>query len=192
VPERLLLVGMMASGKSTVARLVAKRLGWDWVDTDEEVVRDGGASIPDLFARHGESHFRAEERRALESVLGRPGPLVVSVGGGAVLDPANRASLRAAGTVVWLRARTDTLVSRVRDGGGRPLLVGQSPDERMATLRALDAARRPLYTEVADSIVDVDGHDLPAVVDRLLVTVGLATAGADSPGPPTPGRKAHP
>jgi len=183
---------MMASGKSTVARLVAKRLDWDWVDTDEVVVRNGGASIPDLFARHGELHFRAEERRALESVLGRPGPLVISVGGGAVLDPANRASLRAAGTVVWLRARSDTLVGRVRDGAGRPLLVGQSPDERMATLRALDAARRPLYTEVAGEIVDVDGLDLPAVVDRLLATVGLPTAGADSPGPPTPGRKARP
>jgi len=180
VSERLLLVGMMGSGKSTVARLAAKRLGWTWVDTDEVIVRDAGTSVPELFAGRGEVHFRQQERRALESVLRRPQPLVVSVGGGAVLDPGNRARLRSAGTVVWLRARPETLVARVRDGAGRPLLVGKSPEERMETLRALDAERRPLYREVATEIVDVDGLAAAAVVERLLNTVGLDTVAPDT------------
>jgi shikimate kinase len=110
VAERLLLVGMMGAGKSTVARLAAARLGWAWVDTDTEVARTAGASIPDLFARHGEPAFRLEESRVLADVLRGDGPLVVSVGGGAVLDEANRAAMRAAGTVVWLRARPETLI----------------------------------------------------------------------------------
>jgi shikimate kinase len=176
VAERLLLVGMMAAGKSTVARLTAKRLGWSWVDTDQVVVGESGATIPELFARHGEVHFRQEEARALGSVLRRDDPVVVSVGGGVVLDEGNRAALRSAGTVVWLRARPDTLVERMRDGAGRPLLVGDSPQARAETLRLLDADRRPLYEEVAEYVVDVDGMDPRAVVERLLHTVGLETS----------------
>ncbi len=170
--ERLLLVGMMGSGKSTVARLVAKRLGWTWVDTDEVVAREGGATVPDIFARLGEAHFRHEEARALDAVLRRDGSLVVSVGGGAVLDPDNRQRMRAAGTVVWLRARPETLAERVREGAGRPLLAGADPQERVQTLRRLDAERRPLYGEVAQEIVDVDDLDAATVAGRLLDVVG--------------------
>jgi len=172
VAERLLLVGMMGAGKSTVARLAAARLGWAWVDTDTEVARTAGASIPDLFARHGEPAFRLEESRVLADVLRGDGPLVVSVGGGAVLDEANRAAMRAAGTVVWLRARPETLIERVRDGAGRPLLVGDRPEDRADTLRTLDAERRPVYAEVADEVIDVDDLDPPTVTGRLLDAVG--------------------
>ena len=94
VAERILLVGMMGAGKSTAGRLAAKRLGWTWVDVDAEIVRAGGATVPELFARHGEAHFRQEESRVLGAVLERDEPLVISVGGGVVLDPVNRVTLR--------------------------------------------------------------------------------------------------
>jgi shikimate kinase len=168
---------MMGAGKSTVARLAADRLGWTWVDTDTEVARTARTSIAGLFARHGEPHFRAEEARALEDVLQRDEPLVVSVGGGAVLDEANRATLRAAGTVVWLRARPETLIERVRDGAGRPLLAGGRPEDIAELLRAIDAERRPIYAELADEVIDVDGLDAPTVAGRLLDLVGLGAPG---------------
>ncbi|HVC70816.1 MAG TPA: shikimate kinase [Acidimicrobiales bacterium] len=180
--DRILLVGMMGAGKSTVARLLAARLGWTWLDTDTELSRTARSSVADLFAQEGESRFRHQESRALQKVLGRDGPLVVSVGGGAVLDQANRAAIGAAGTVVWLRARPDTLLDRVSDGAGRPLLAGRRPEDRAHTLRALDRQRRPLYAEVADQIIDVDGLDAPTVTDRLLDAVGLDA----------PGRGVHP
>jgi shikimate kinase len=170
----LVLVGMMGAGKSTVARLTAKRLGWGWVDIDSEVARTGNASVADLFARHGEAHFRQEEARALKAVLRRDEPLVISVGGGAVLDQGNRNALREAGTVVWLRALPETLIKRVHDGAGRPLLVGDTTEERTETLRRLDGERRALYAEVADEIVDVDWLSTQNVVERVLASVGPA------------------
>lgn len=175
--ERLLLVGMMGAGKSTVARLAATRLGWPWVDTDSEVEAAGGATVADIFRRDGETHFRQEERRALDAVLRRATPLVISVGGGAVLDRGNRERLRAAGTVVWLRARPDTLIARVGEGDGRPLLAGDGAPERAETLRRLDAERRPLYAEVAHAVVDVDDLDAPAVAENLLDRVDLGAPG---------------
>lgn len=175
--DRLVLVGMMGSGKSTAGRLAAKRLGWTWIDIDTEIVRTGGATVPELFARHGEAHFRQEEARVLEAVLARDEPLVISVGGGAVLDPVNRARLRDAGTVVWLRARPETLIERVHDGAGRPLLVGDTPQERAQTLRRIDAERRPLYAEVADEIIDVDRLRTDKVAGRLLECVGQGASG---------------
>jgi shikimate kinase len=167
---------MMGSGKSTAGRLAAKQLGWTWVDIDAEITRASGVAVPELFARHGEAHFRREESRSLEDVLHRDEPLVVSVGGGAVLDPANRHALRGAGTVVWLRARPETLIERVREGAGRPLLAG-APEEREATIRRIEAERRPLYADVAHDVVDVDGIKAHQVAERLVRCVGQGAPG---------------
>jgi shikimate kinase len=169
---------MMGAGKSTVARLAADRLGWTWLDTDTEVSRTAGASVVDIFAQHGEPSFRRHEARALEEALRRDGNLVVSVGGGAVLDEANRAVLRSAGTVIWLRARPETLIERIGDGAGRPLLAGDRPEDRADTLRAIDARRRPVYAALADEVIDVDGLDAPSVTERLLDAVGLGAPGS--------------
>ncbi len=170
--ERLLLVGMMGSGKTTTGRLAAERLGWRWVDTDTEVSRAEGATVADLFARHGEARFRKVEATALASVLEGDEPLVVSVGGGVVLDEGNRDTLRAAGTVVWLRARPETLIERVTGDADRPLLIGATAQQRAETLRRIDAERRALYAAVADDIVDVDDLDPGQVAERLLERVG--------------------
>jgi shikimate kinase len=150
--RHLFLVGMMGSGKSTVARLIGAELGWAVVDSDEQVERATGRSVVEIFATDGEPAFRAAEAEALAAACAADGPVVVAVAGGAVLDPANRRLLRGGGKVVWLRASTATLAARVGSGEGRPLLDG----DRDGALERLSAARSPLYQEVADVVVDVD------------------------------------
>lgn len=167
MPERILLVGMMGAGKSTVGRLLARELGWEFRDVDEEVEEESGLSVAELFSRRGEPAFRELEERALESCLAGDADGVVSVGGGAVLSESNRARLAGAGTVVWLRARPETLADRVGDGAGRPLLSG-GPERAVQRIERLARDRAALYDAVADVVVDVDGSSAPEVVDRVL------------------------
>ena len=164
---RILLVGMMGAGKTTVGRALAQRYGWPYLDSDEEVRRRTGMTVPQLFAERGEAAFRAEESIVLAEACASPHPVVVSVAGGAVLDPANRALLKASGLVVWLRAALSTLASRVGDGRTRPLLG----DDPAAALARLYPQRAPLYEEVASLVVDVDDVPTERVVDRVACAV---------------------
>jgi shikimate kinase len=173
---------MMGAGKSVVGRSVAKTLGWSFVDTDEEVRRVTGQSVSEIFGSGGEERFRKEESRALLASLGGNAPAVVSVGGGAVLVPENLAMMKRSGRVVWLRARPETLAERVRGGAGRPLLAGEDAtrsqkDRVLESLAGIEAERRVLYLEVADSVVDVDGMSVQDVVARV---VELARAGGQA------------
>jgi shikimate kinase len=169
---RILLVGMMGAGKTTTGQLVAHRLGWGYRDSDADVESVTGHTVPELFARNGEAAFRAAEADVLAAACADATPSVVSVAGGAVLSPDNRRLIAASGTVVWLRARSETLAARVGDGTGRPLL-GDDPAEAMVRLNAV---RAPLYAEVADLVIDVD--DLPAeeVARRILAEAPPAAA----------------
>jgi shikimate kinase len=166
--RRLLLIGMMGSGKTTVGHLAAERLGWPYFDSDAEVAEATGRTVPEIFAAQGESAFRAAESEALVRAL-RTEPAVVAVAGGAVLDPDNRQRIERGGTVVWLRAKVATLASRVGDGAGRPLL---EPDPPRA-LAELDAVRRPLYAALADAVVDVDDLTPEQAADAVLGAVSL-------------------
>jgi len=168
--DRVVLVGMMGAGKTTVGRELAARLGWRFLDSDTLVEESTGATVAELFADRGEEAFRAEESRVLAEALAGDGPAVVSAAGGAVLAAANRALLATSGAVVWLRAEPATLAARVGDGAGRPLLAG----DPAGVLAELDAARRPLYGEVADVVVDVDDLDSSTVVDRILAATAFA------------------
>jgi shikimate kinase len=162
--DRILLVGMMGSGKTTVGRALAERLGCPHLDSDEQVERRTGRTVAELFAERGEASFRAEEKQALLDALSHDGPVVVSVAGGAVLDPDSRRRLRRAGFVVWLRAEVGSLARRVKGGAHRPLLG----DDARAALSRLYEARRPLYEEVAHLVVDVDELPPERVVDQIL------------------------
>ncbi len=167
--RRVLLVGMAGAGKSTVGRILAERLGWGYVDTDESVVERTGQSIPALFRDEGEPVFRAHEHDALRSVLARSAPVVVSLGGGAVLDPRNREMVRQAGTVVWLRAELPTLTERLGDAEDRPVVAREGRDP--AGLGRLVAERRPHYAEVAKIVVDVDGMTPDEVAEAVLASL---------------------
>jgi len=162
--EHIFIIGMMGSGKTTVGRLLAGRLGWSHLDSDEQVGRDTGRTVPEIFADRGEAAFRAAEARALAAAAVADTPTVISVAGGAVLDPDNRHVLRRGGVIVWLRARVETLAQRVGDGAGRPLL-GDDPG---AALRRLYSQRRPVYQELAQVVVDVDRLDPVTVAERVL------------------------
>jgi shikimate kinase len=168
VSSHLVLVGMMGSGKTTVGRRVAARLGRRLRDSDAEVEARTGRTVREIFESDGEAAFRAEEARALADALGDPEPAVVAAAGGVVLDPRNRTRLKEGGTVVWLDARPEALARRVSAGGHRPLLG----DDPLAALRRLDAERRPLYAEVADHVVSVEDRRPDDVVADVLAIVG--------------------
>lgn len=159
---------MMGAGKSTIGRALARELDCVYLDSDEQVMLRTGRSVPELFAERGEASFRAEEKRVLDEAVASDIPAVVSVAGGAVLDPDNRETIRGAGTVVWLRAEVATLAARVGTGAGRPLLG----DDPAAALARLYEERRPLYAELADLVVDVDAVAPDEAVKQILGALG--------------------
>lgn len=163
-PTRVLLVGMMGAGKSTIGRALSGKLAWPYFDSDVEVERRTGMTVRQLFETQGEAAFRAEEKAVLQAALAGEGPRVVSVAGGAVLDPDNRRLVRGAGLVVWLRAMIPTLVAHVARGSHRPLLG----DDPAGALARLYPARRRVYEEVAEVIVDVDDLRPDEICDRIL------------------------
>lgn len=146
----LALVGMPGSGKSTIGRSLARRLGQPFVDTDRLVESRIGCPIRDFFATEGEASFRAIESAVLAEVLDGP-PAVVATGGGIVLAEANRRLLRERATVLYLRVAIDELMRRVAHDTQRPLLQVADPRER---LRQLLAERDPLYRAVAHFTLD--------------------------------------
>jgi shikimate kinase len=167
--DRVSLIGMMGSGKSTVARLLASRLGWVVLDSDAQVETNTGRTVREIFESDGEAAFRKEERRALEHALAFPSPTVVAVAGGAVLDPENRRLLKEkGGRIVWLRAAPEVLATRVALGRDHRPLLG---DDAGAALARLDGERRPLYEELADLVVDVDDRSPTAVAEEILASL---------------------
>jgi shikimate kinase len=178
--ERILLIGMMGAGKTTIGGRLARDLGWDYLDSDAEVERHTGRTVPQLLVEEGEPAFRAAESEALARAVRGTAPVVISVAGGAVLDRANRDRIAAAGHVVWLRARAATLVARVGAGEGRPLLG----DDPAAALERLLSVRTGLYEQLAQLTVDVDELPPDEVVRRVLAWTRQPEPGAGAGGEP--------
>jgi shikimate kinase len=160
----LFLVGMMGAGKSTVGRTLARRLGREFFDTDRVLTERTGVPIATIFEYEGESGFRARERQVVAELAARD-KAVIATGGGAVLDEASRALMRASGTVIYLRAKLDDLWERTRRDAARPLLA--TPDPR-GTLAAILADRDPLYGACAHLVVDTGTQSVPTLVSRIL------------------------
>lgn len=158
------LVGLMGAGKSAAGAALARRLGRPFVDTDAEVERSAGASVAALFASEGEAGFRRRERAAFEALGGKA--CVVALGGGAPCQPGAAERLAETGTMVWLRARPETLAARVGAGADRPLLAGTDAEERVRRLGALLAERAPHYAR-APVQVETDGLSPEAVAEAV-------------------------
>ncbi|TDW92569.1 shikimate kinase [Kribbella sp. VKM Ac-2566] len=158
----VVLVGPPGSGKSTIAALLAKRLGVPHRDTDTDIEAGAGKPISDIFVDEGEPHFRKLEREAIVAALQGDGQ-VLSLGGGAILDAATRADL-AGHTVVFLDVSLGEATKRVGLSVARPLLLGNVRTQ----LRNLMEARRPLYGEVAKQTVLTDGKTPDQIADEIL------------------------
>jgi shikimate kinase len=157
IPKNIVLIGFMGSGKSSVGRLVAARLGFQFVDTDQMIVQNTGEQITDIFREHGEEFFREEESRALESLQNRD-RLVIATGGGIILRESNVALLRKLGAVVWLTAGEEIIFDRVSRNAKRPLVQTENPRE---TIRNLLVLRNPFYAAAAQFTVETSNrpHD---------------------------------
>lgn len=147
--DNIFLIGMMGAGKTTVGRLLAKRLDKRFVDSDHEIEARTGVKIPVIFEIEGEAGFRKRESQVLAELAEEPG-LVIATGGGVVLAPENRACLASHGLVVYLAVPPFHLWERTRNDVNRPLLQVENPRKRIEELHAL---RDPLYREVADIII---------------------------------------
>ena len=163
-PDRVVLVGMMGCGKSTVGSVLSERLGWPFRDNDT-VLRQLFAATPrQLLASGGEAAMHAAEVTALRAALAMPAPAVVTAAGGTILDPDARAELADAGLVVWLRVAGQTVEQRSAGGAHRPW-----PDDDRAgwIARALETRER-LYRDVADLVLDADALAPEALADRII------------------------
>jgi len=162
--DKIYLVGFMAAGKTTVARILAERLGWRAEDIDELIEARERRTVAEIFARSGESYFRSIEREILRLLL----PLrhcVVATGGGTFMDPENRAAIVMDGVSVWLDVPLEELVARMPADGRRPLAADRAQMER------LFAARQVAYAN-AQLRVDARGGHPEAIAERIIEAVG--------------------
>lgn len=163
VPKTIVMIGLMGAGKSCIGRLLAQRLGLDFIDADEEIEQAAQCSIDEIFERHGEAAFRDGERRVIARIL--DGPVhVLAAGGGAMMDKQTRANIRSQAISVWLRADLDLLVQRVSRRHNRPLLKNGEPRD---ILERLMKTRHPIYAK-ADVVVDSDAKPPKVIVDRVI------------------------
>jgi len=157
------LVGLPASGKTTIAGLLAKLLELPALDLDDTIVEEAKADIPSIFTSEGEAGFRERERRALAKMT-QGNPLVLATGGGIVLNPENRRLLKEHFFTVWLQVSPATAAIR-SVGGSRPLLAGVDAEAR---IRELESQRTPLYAECAALCVNTEGLDPRKVAEAIL------------------------
>jgi shikimate kinase len=160
------LVGMMGSGKSSVGRRLATRLGVPFKDADSEIEAAAGCPIPEIFDRFGEGAFRDGERRVIARLLTQK-PHVLATGGGAFVDAMTRERLRERAVTVWIKAPVDVLLARVKRRDNRPLLRGDDP---RGVLERLLAERTPLY-QLADVTVESDDGPHSQAVDQIVTAL---------------------
>ena len=160
----IVLIGMMGSGKTTVGRLLAKKLGKIFVDSDEEIQKRTGVTIPHIFDVEGEVGFRQREADVVQELL-LQNNMVLATGGGAILDASNRSAMHENGTVVYLKSAVHDLWQRTRNDRSRPLL--QTADPR-AKLHELFIQRNPLYAETADIVIHTGKQNVHVLLSALI------------------------
>jgi shikimate kinase len=161
--RNVFLVGAMGSGKTAVGRQLARELGMDFIDSDEEIQRCTGVDIRFIFEKEGESIFREREKTII-SDLTQMENLVLATGGGSILDAKNRELLRAHGIVVYLETSVKQQLLRTRKSKARPLLINKNPE---AILTHLMVTRGPLYEKIAHISVNIKKQRVAAVVREI-------------------------
>ncbi len=162
---RIILIGPMGSGKSTIGRLLAARLRWQFVDADTRIVATTGVDIPTIFAIEGEAGFREREHRALQEIANEEEDIVLATGGGAILDPRNRPLLRSMGEVIYLEVSVAEQLKRLRHDRQRPLLQVDNLRQR---LEDLAGQRTALYRQTAHWRVRGDMQRSDQVLRQIL------------------------
>ena len=157
----IVLVGMMGAGKTHIGRILAENLGLNFYDSDQLIEERAGLSIPEIFERYGEEKFRMSEHKTISETLER-GPMVLSTGGGALLNPETVTLLQDRTHIVWINAPIELMWSRVKDGGHRPLLQTENPRQ---TLEELLEARKPLYEQAHIKVINDDRPTKQIVLD---------------------------
>ncbi len=177
-PKTIVLVGLMGAGKTSIGRLLAKRLDLEFIDADDEIEQAAQCSIEQIFERHGETVFRDGEQRVIARLL--TGPVhVLATGGGAFMRKQTRDAIRERAISVWLRADLDLLLRRVSRRKNRPLLRNKNPRQ---ALEKLIEERYPVYAE-ADIVADSGDQPLATIVDTVIESLEtIIGAGAGSPG----------
>jgi 3-dehydroquinate synthase len=162
--NNIFLVGLMGAGKTTIGRLLARRLDMTFIDSDHEIEARTGATIPWIFEIEGEASFRRREADVIRELTAGSG-IVLATGGGAVLDPESRALLAERGTVIYLRASVSSILQRTAHDKNRPLLQTADPRKK---LEDLTAQREPLYREIADMVIDTGRPNVQSMVQTIL------------------------
>ena len=176
------LIGLPGSGKSTLGRQLARRMGVAVLDSDHVIEQRIGCTIRTFFEREGEERFRDLEEATIDELTAGSTPAVLSTGGGAVLRAANRAHLRERAQVVYLHCLPDDIFRRLRHDTTRPLLQVADP---LARLRELYATRDPLYRETAHFVIEIGRPSVPMLLNMIMMQLELAgVLPATAPQPP--------
>jgi shikimate kinase len=184
----LFLIGYRGTGKSTVAQLLAQRLGWDWVDADATLETQHGRSVRDIFAEEGEAPFRDKEEAVLDALCGLE-RRVIATGGGVILRKANRDRLSAAGKVVWLTADADTIQRRLQADPTTPVRRPALTVGGQAEIEEALRSREPLYRACANLTVATEGRT-PETVAELILDMIAPSRSEGPPGSAPPGGSA--
>jgi shikimate kinase len=178
--QSIFLIGYRGTGKSTIAQVLAERLGYDWIDADDEIERRAGKAIAQIFADDGEPAFRTMEAEVVEELC-RWRRSVVALGGGAMMNESNRTAVRLAGIVIWLTASVETIAARLADddstGSRRPNLTASGG---LSEIETVLATREPIYRACATFEVDTEDKTPAEVADEIAALLQSRGQGAGS------------
>ena len=166
--NNIILIGYMGCGKTTLGRKVSFREKIALLDTDKMIEQKQGRTVSEIFDTDGEAAFRQMETDCLEEIMTYEERYVISVGGGLPMKEENRKLLKELGTVLYLRARPDTIYGRLKNDTTRPLLRGDDPEGKIWTMIGV---RGPVYEEVADAVIDVDEKSYDMIIGEILNAV---------------------
>jgi XRE family aerobic/anaerobic benzoate catabolism transcriptional regulator len=166
--ERVALIGLRGAGKSTLGRLVAERVGWQFVELNKEIERDNDMSVPEIFAMYGQEGYRRFEQAALRKLIARDGPILLATGGGIVAEPVTFDLVLSSFYTIWLKAEPEEHMRRVREQGDLRPMGGDA--SAMQELRAILVSREPFYAR-ARAIVDTAGLSVEEAADRLYALI---------------------